>query len=275
MGKTVGIIGGGVVGQAVKSFFPHARIYDKFVTFDSWDDVIAQDYIFICVPTPYNHGFDGSNVYEAVEKISFVPGKVVIIKSTVIPGTTENLQKKFPNIKILFNPEFLDNATAKEDFLYPDKQCVGYTIQSKDVVDEVMNILPQAKYSKVVEATAAEMVKYMVNSYYATKVIFANQIYDICEALKIDYNSVREAFEHDRRVAPGNFDVWHGGYRGFGGKCLSKDLASFVDLAKELGVSVPLLEEVKKINEELLNKNPKSQASNSNPPTGGPNLKFK
>lgn len=263
MAKTIGIVGGGVVGQAVKNYFPQAKIYDKFVTLDPWDDVVAQDYIFICVPTPYNSGFDGSNVYEAVERISLVLERVVIIKSTVIPGTTENLQKKFPNIKILFNPEFLDNATAKEDFLHPDKQVVGYTAKSKDVAEEVMDIFPKAKYSKIVEATIAEMVKYMVNSYYATKVIFANQIYDMCEALKIDYNRVREAFEHDRRVAPGNFDVWHGGYRGFGGKCLPKDLASLIDCAKELGVKMTLLEDVKKINEELLNKNPKSQASNS------------
>lgn len=256
MGKTIGIIGGGVVGQAVKNYFPQAKIYDKFVTFDSWDDAVRQDFIFICVPTPYNNGFDGSSVYEVVEKISRIPDKVVIIKSTVLPGTTENLQKKFPNIQILFNPEFLDNSTAKEDFMHPDKQVVGYTEKSKDIAGEVLKILPQAKYSKTVRATVAEMVKYTVNSYYATKVIFANQIYDICEALKIDYNEVREAFEYDRRVAPGNFDVWHGGFRGFGGKCLPKDLASLVDLAEELDVSVSLLKDVKEINDELIkNKN--------------------
>jgi UDP-glucose 6-dehydrogenase len=133
MPKSIGIVGGGVVGQAVKNYFPQAKIYDKYVNFDSWDDVVRQDLIFICVPTPYQDGFDGSSVFETVEKIAQYPDKVVVIKSTVVPGTTENLQKKYPNIKILFNPEFLDNTTAKEDFLYPDKQVVGYTEKSKEI----------------------------------------------------------------------------------------------------------------------------------------------
>src|SRR3989344_3523101 len=248
MEKSIGIVGGGVVGQAVKNYFPQAKIYDKFLTFDPWDEVSDQDIIFVCVPTPYSNGFDGSVVREVIEKISKHSGKTVVIKSTVVPGTTESLQKEFPEIKIVFNPEFLDNSTAKEDFLHPDKQVVGYTAKSKDVAEEILKMLPHAKYSRVVEATVAEMVKYMVNSYYATKVIFANQIYDICEALKISYDEVREAFEHDRRVAPGNFDVWHRGYSGFGGKCLPKDLASLVDRAKELEVEVPLLQDVKNIN---------------------------
>lgn len=254
MHKSVGIIGGGVVGQAVKNFFKNAKVYDKFLTMDPWDEAASQDFIFICVPTPYNEnsGFDASIVEEVLEKLSNMDGKVVIIKSTVVPGATDMFQEKFPGLRLFFNPEFLDNGTAKQDFLNPDKQIVGYTKKSKDAAEEILAMLPQAKFSKIMPAKAAEMAKYMVNSYYATKVIFANQIYDICQALGIDYNTVREAFEHDRRVAPGNFDVWHGGYRGFGGKCLPKDLASLVDRAKELGVDVPLLEDVKKINDNLL-----------------------
>ncbi|KKQ56422.1 MAG: UDP-glucose/GDP-mannose dehydrogenase dimerization [Parcubacteria group bacterium GW2011_GWA2_38_13] len=254
MHKSVGIIGGGVVGKAVKNFFKNAKVYDKFLTMDPWDEVASQEYIFICVPTPYNEnsGFDASIVDEVLEKLSNMDGKVVIIKSTVVPGTTDMFQEKYPKLRLLFNPEFLDNSTAPQDFLNPDKQIVGYTKLSKDVAEKILAILPQAKYSKIMLAKAAEMTKYMVNSYYATKVIFANQIYDICQSLGIDYNIVREAFEHDRRVAPGNFDVWHGGFRGFGGKCLPKDLASLVDLAQDLGVEVPLLEDVQKINEELL-----------------------
>lgn len=250
--KSIGIIGGGVVGNAVKAFFKNVKIYDKFQPVDSWKEVIKQDIIFICVPTPYNNGIDLSAINETFEKLAVLDGKVVVIKSTVIVGTTDKLQQQYPNLKILFNPEFLDNKTAVADFAKPDKQIVGFTDKSQDVAEEILAILPDAPYKKVMPVAAAEMVKYMVNTYYTTKVIFGNVIYDVCQTCGVDYEVVRAAFESDRRVAPGNFDVWHGGFRGFSGKCLPKDLASFIELAEQKGVEVSLLKEVKKINEELL-----------------------
>lgn len=254
MEKSIGIIGGGVVGQAVKNFFIKAKVYDKYKKFDSWDEVSGCKYIFICVPTPFNNGFDASIINEVFDLLSGLKNTIVIIKSTVIPGTTERLQREYPDIPIIFNPEFIDNKTANEDFLRPDKQIVGYTEKSKNIADEVMAILPKGRFEKIMPATSAEVVKYMVNTYYATKVIFANQIYDVCEKLGVDFDTVREAFEHDRRVAPGNFNVWHGGFRGFDGKCLPKDLAAFVKLADELGVDLRLLRDVQEINNDLLKK---------------------
>lgn len=252
MAKNIGIIGGGVVGLAVKNFFQEAKVYDKFKNFDTLDSVKRQEVIFICVPTPFRDGFDASIVEEAFYSLRDLQGTIVVIKSTVVPGTTERMQKAYPRLKVLFNPEFLDNDTSKEDFLRPDKQILGYTSESKGVAKEILSILPRAKYEALMSATAAEVMKYMVNTYYATKVIFANQFYDMCQKLGVEYDAVREAFEHDRRVAPGNFDVWHGGFRGFDGKCLPKDLASFLGLSKKLGVKLQLLEEVEKINNELL-----------------------
>ena len=249
---SIGIIGGGVVGKAVQAFFKNAKIYDKFNPIDPWEEVVKQDIIFVCVPTPYNDGIDLSAVNETFEKLAAFDNKVVVIKSTVIVGTTDKLQQQYPNLKILFNPEFLDNNTAVADFAKPDKQIVGFTAKSQSIAEEILNIMPDTPYKKIMPASAAEMIKYMVNTYYATKVIFGNQIYDICQACGVDYSQVRAGFEHDRRVAPGNFDVWHGGFRGFSGKCLPKDLASFIELAEQKGVAVSLLKEVKKINEELL-----------------------
>ncbi len=257
MQKSIGIIGGGVVGLAVKNFYPNAKVYDKFKDFDSLEDVMQKDYIFVCVPTPFNNGFDPSIIDEVYKKLSGLKDKAVIIKSTAIPGTSERLQKEYPHLRVLFNPEFLDSSKANKDFCNPDKQIVGYTAKSKDIAKDVMSILPRAPYESMMPATAAEVLKYMVNTYYATKVIFANQIYDICEKLGVDYDIVREGFEHDRRVAPGNFDVWHGGSRGFDGKCLPKDLASFIRYGEDIGVDLALLQEVQKINQQLLkNKNP-------------------
>ncbi len=255
MEKTIGIIGGGVVGLAIKAFYPKAKIFDKFIKLDSWEQTVNQDIIFICVPTPFNFNnnrYDLSAVEETLSKMSNFRNKIVVIKSTVIPGTTERLQRQYPYLKIIHNPEFLDSAKAKEDFARPDKQLVGYTEKSKDVSPMVLEILPKAPYSKILPATAAEIVKYAVNTYYATKVIFGNLIYDICQALEVDYDEVRKAFESDRRIAPGNFDVWHGGYRGFAGKCLPKDLASFIIRCDELGVEAGLLKEVWRINKDLI-----------------------
>lgn len=252
MQKSIGIIGGGVVGLAVKNFYPNAKVYDKFKEFDALEDVMEQDYIFVCVPTPFNNGFDPSIIDEVFKELSGLKDKVVIIKSTAIPGTSERLQEEYPDLNIFFNPEFLDSSNANKDFCNPDKQILGYTPKSKNIAKDIMSILPRAPYENIIPATAAEVLKYMVNTYYATKVIFANQIYDMCEKLGVDYEDVREGFEHDRRVAPGNFDVWHGGFRGFDGKCLPKDLASFVRQGEDMGVDLPLLQEVQKINQHLL-----------------------
>ena len=257
MQKSIGIIGGGVVGLAVKNFYPNSKVYDKYKDFDSLEDVKAQDYIFVCVPTPFNNGFDPSIIDEVFRELSGLKDKVVIIKSTAIPGTSERLQKEYSDLRVFFNPEFLDSSKANKDFSRPDKQILGYTLKSKDMAKEIMSILPRAPYENIMPATAAEVLKYMVNTYYATKVIFANQIYDMCERLGVDYDTVREGFEHDRRVAPGNFDVWYGGFRGFEGKCLPKDLASFIKYGEDMGVDLALLQEVQKINQKLLkNKKP-------------------
>lgn len=252
MEKSIGIIGSGVVGQAVKNFFSGAKIYDKFKPFDTLEEIKQKQYIFVCVPTPFNNGFDSSVIEEVFGYLHGLDGNRVIIKSTVIPGTTERLQKMYPRLFIVSNPEFIDNRTANDDFQNPDKQLVGYTEKSKSVAEEILAMLPRARYERIMPATEAEMVKYMVNAYYATKVIFANQIYDICQKLGIRYDAVREAFEHDRRVAPGNFDVWHGGFRGFDGKCLPKDLASLLRFSEDLGLDLGLLQQVFRINEKLL-----------------------
>lgn len=101
------------------------------------------------------------------------------------------------------------------------------------------------------KAKDAEMVKYMVNSYYALKVIYANQIYDICQAAGIDYEAVKEAFVADKRIIDSHLKIIHKGYRGFGGKCLRKDVYSLNDYAKEMGASPKLLDTIKEINSTL------------------------
>ena len=248
---SIGIIGGGVVGKAVASFFGEVKIYDKYNEIHSIDDVLKKDIIFICVPTPYENGFDISALEDVFSHFKDQSQeRIVVIKSTSIPGTTDYFQKKYSHLKILFNPEFLTEKTSNKDFIKPDKQLVGYTEKSKDIAGEVLSILPFAPYKKSIPAKVAELVKYATNSFYATKVIFGNLLYDISESLGVDYEQVHQAFASDQRICDSHFDAIHGGYRGYGGKCLPKDIRALRDFGESKNVDVSLLKILEEINKK-------------------------
>jgi len=251
----IGIMGFGMVGGSLGRYFNQQSIpyvaYDPAKNMQTLEDINRQDLVFICVPTPYveGQGFDPSFVRQAITSLS--PGKIVVIKSTVVPGTTEKLQKEFPQHKFFFNPEFLTESTADQDMCYPDRQVLGYTSESFSVAGDIMLLLPLAPFEKLMPATAAEMVKYFNNSWFATKVVFANQIYDICNKLGIDYNTVKDSAAADKRVGRSHLDVEHKGYRGYGGKCLPKDTRSLIQLGDEVGAKMELLKVVEEINNRL------------------------
>ena len=248
---TIGIIGGGVLGQAVASFFDKAKIYDKFKKFDVLDEVLGQDVIFVCVPTPYKNGFDRSYLDDVFLNFKNLNDtKIIVIKSTVIPGTTDYFQGKYKQHKVLFNPEFLTEKTAKEDFNNPDKQIVGFTSASKNVAEDILSILPKAPYQKTMPSKTSELLKYSINSFYANKVIFGNLLYDLCQSMDVDYNDLKEAFVSDKRIADSHFNVMHGGYRGYGGKCLPKDVKALIDFGNKQNVSATLLEAMDSLNNE-------------------------
>jgi UDPglucose 6-dehydrogenase len=252
---TIGIFGGGVVGKAVASFFDGAQIYDKFNAVDPIESVLGCDLIFVCVPTPFKDGeFDRSILEEVFAEIAKdKKERIVVIKSTSIPGTTDYFQDKYSHLKVLFNPEFLTEKTNEQDFLKPDKQIIGFTEKSRDISESVLNILPNAPYKKSLPSKSAELVKYAVNTFYATKVTFGNMLYDFTKSLGIDYTEVKEAFVSDQRITDSHFDVLHGGYRGYGGKCLPKDLLALALVGNKNKVDVSLLETVDKLNTKYIN----------------------
>lgn len=255
-GKKIGVIGGGYVGGTIAKFYRDSgadvKVYDKFRPVDDLEEALKQDYLFIAVPTNYDgKSIDLSAMEDAMQNAGRSQAKAVIIKSTVVPGTTDKFQKQYPKLKILFNPEFLTEATAFQDFNYPDRQIVGYTSQSYDMALEVMELLPLAPFTRIVPAAAAEMVKYYGNTWFSVKVAFANQMYDLCENLGIDYGLVADCVGADRRIGRSHLDVWHGGYRGYGGKCLPKDTRALISFAESLGVDMKLLKTVEEINKKL------------------------
>lgn len=256
MQQKIGIVGGGFVGSALKRYFEKqgydVKVYDKFKKSDPLGTVIGQDFIFIAVPTPYNGKIDLSAMDEAMKNVSEAkPGTAVVIKSTVIPGTTQRYQKLYPHLKMLFNPEFLTELSAENDFEKPDRQIVGHTLESRSVAERVMGILPPAQFSRIIDSSEAELIKYFGNNWLAVRVAYANHMYDICEKLGLDYDVVKECASADPRIGSSHLDIWRGGYRGYGGKCLPKDIRAMIAFADDLGLDLKLLKATEEINNGL------------------------
>lgn len=216
-------------------------------------EVNKADVIFICVPTPFieeeGKGFDDSAVWEVLPQIE--RSKTIVIKSTVLPGSTKNFQKKFPQHKFLMNPEFLLANNAVNDFLNPDRQIVGCTEESRSEASKIMDILPPAPFQKITTVSEAEMIKYTGNVFLSVRVIFANQIYDICQKAGIDYEAVKNCVGADSRIGYSHFDIFHDKYRGYGGACLPKDTKALIQFAKKVGIEPKLFEMVEEINKNL------------------------
>ena len=246
------IAGVGMVGGALARYLDDPILYDPYKKLGSRDELNSADMVFVAVPTPYDEkrgGFDLSIVEETLANLE--GEKIVVIKSTVIPGTTEMLQEKYPNHKILFNPEFLTEITADQDMKFPDRQIVGYTDQSYTVAGDLMQILPQAPLERIMTSTEAEMVKYYGNTWFSVKVIFAEQMFDLCQALGVNYNRIKEGAAADKRIGRSHLAAGHGGYRGYGGKCLPKDTRALIQMAKKLGITMDLLETAEEVNGKL------------------------
>lgn len=253
---TIGIIGVGTVGKALASYFQGKGttplLYDPPKQIGSLEELDRADVVFICVPTPSTKEgvVDLSFVEEACRNIG--GQKVVVLKSTVLPGTTARLQEAYPHHQFLFNPEFLQESRPLEDMLHPSRQIVGYTEKSRGMAQQVLEMLPSAPLARVIRAEEAEMVKYFGNTYLALKVIFANQFADLCERLGIDYEMVRECAGADPRIGQGHLNVRHSGYRGYGGKCFPKDMRAFIRFAREKGLELRLHEAAESLNAELM-----------------------
>lgn len=246
-----------MVGGALQRYFLDQKFdvvgYDPGKGMNDKDELNKTEIIFICVPTPFNTEKNNFDTVYLDEAFSVLTGnKIVVIKSTVLPGATADYQKRFPQHKILFSPEFLTEATADKDVREPNRQIVGYTEQSKDVAEEVLKILPRAPFEKIITAEEAEMVKYYNNCFYALKVAYVNQIYDLCQKLGIDYNIVKDCAKPEPMMGTNHFEIFHKGYRGYGGKCLPKDVRALLRLAKDRGVDLSLLRQAEDYNNTLI-----------------------
>lgn len=220
------------------------------------------DIVFIAVPTPTTPiGFDDSIVRAVVKLVG--SDKIAVIKSTIIPGTTESIQKENPGIFIFHSPEFLTESTAAHDVANPDRNIIGTPVNSKDFQSKaelVMSVLPKASCEKILPAREAELFKYLRNCFFFSKVVYMNMLYDLAEKLGCRWEELRDIMALDPWIGPMHIDPVHKSGRGAGGHCLIKDYAALVEMYKKLlpdddkGLAV-LEASVKKNQELLLNSN--------------------
>tara|TARA_R110001606_G_scaffold257834_1_gene405674 strand:+ start:1109 stop:1930 length:822 start_codon:yes stop_codon:yes gene_type:complete len=253
----IGIIGQGFVGNAIYQKFNN---YYEVKTYDiidgkgnaSKEATMRQDIVFICLPTPMNNSgrCDTSLVERAVKDVfTQFHCKTVVIKSTVTPGTTSKINSLYPDMDVIFNPEFLTEANAVEDFNTQNRIILGGPRRSTTLLKTIYRkIFPEIDIIKT-GSTHAEMVKYITNTFLATKVAFANEMYQICEGLKLDYDKVIEYSTFDKRLGKSHWAVpGPDGDFGYGGHCFPKDLQAILNLAEDLDTTSNVLQATRETN---------------------------
>lgn len=257
----IGIVGLGMVGMPLFKYFSESgwKRGENLFCFDSakkeyTDSLKDARIVFVCVPTPV--GKDGScdiGTVESVIKKYNSKNKVFVIKSTIEPGTAQRLEKKY-KVPILFNPEFLTEANAWNDFINPDRQIVAHATNSKKYAKDIIKILPKSDFDIFdIHSTEAELSKYASNVFGALKVVYSNIIADFAKALGADYDNVRKVFASDKRIGGSWTNVYYQNYRGYGGYCFPKDTDALIALGEKLDVKgVRVLKAMKEYNEELL-----------------------
>ncbi|MBI1957547.1 MAG: hypothetical protein HYS44_03810 [Candidatus Niyogibacteria bacterium] len=267
MKPVIGIVGLGMVGEPLRRYF-EGRGFKRgrdLLCFDSdpkksyADGVDRSDILFVCVPTPQRpDGSCDTSIIESIVRQYASPKRIIVVKSTVEPSTCERLSKKY-RCPIVFNPEFLREASAWEDMQKPDRQIAAHTAGAETHAHRVLSLLPAAPLispvklqlpNEAITASEAELGKYAANVFGAFKVVFGNIVADLCHAVEfslkkekmpvaVSYEQVRRVFASDRRIGDAWLDVSRGNYRGYGGYCFPKDVNALIAFAKRLRRALP------------------------------------
>jgi len=260
----LGVVGLGFVGGAVfevmKTAYP-VETYDlhKECSCKNLEELVQKtQIIFVCLPTPMrgNGSCDLSILQESIFKINSFCMKdsrrIVVIKSTIPPGTTESLNQQCKNIQVIFNPEFLREATFLDDFKNQTRIIIGGPRPGSTVVQNIYRkIFSNVPIIKTGSSTA-ELVKYFINCFLASKVSFMNEFYQICEKFDVDFDKVTEYALYDERIGGSHLQVpGPDGHFGFGGSCFPKDLNALIFEAKQKGISTTFLDAVWQKNLEM------------------------
>ena len=266
MNYNIGVIGKGFVGTAiVKGFaqFADVKTYDidPKKSSHSFEEVINCNFVFLCLPTPMlDANGDKANLAileDCVDKISRAKDgnklSIYILKSTVPVGTTEDLSRKYKNMEFVHSPEFLTARSALIDFICPARNIVGYV--NVEVGKKVQKLL-QDRFPGTpcffMKSKESEMVKYIANCFFATKVIFFNEAKLLVEKEELDWDKILEGVMSDGRIGTSHYQVpGHDGDRGFGGTCFPKDINALIYMMEQNGIDPLVLKAVWEQNKKV------------------------
>lgn len=283
--RKVSVIGNGYVGQQMALMLSAAHdvtAYDvnRDQSFHDWsynvthdrEDVQGADLAVVCVPTPM--ASDGSCDTSVVEDVcSWIESPLVCIKSTVPPGFTERMNhgteprlyqrdQRISNERFHFSPEYAGEPVNHVPPQYPDPRdssrhdfCIVGGPRASEVLDFFAAVMATSARYVATDSTTAELCKYMENAYFATKVMFCTEFYNIARAMGVDYKELRHLWTLDSRVEPDHTMVFPD-RMGFGGKCLPKDLSGIISAAESAGYVPPLLDAVRRMNWDVRGEGP-------------------
>lgn len=249
------VVGGlGVVGTATRKLFGIDKYYDLRGKNCTIEDVSKSKYIFLTLPTkPTADGYNTEDIFNVINQINTYPNKdrYYILRSTVIPGTTDSLMYRLGIGNVIYNPEFLTMSTIDDDTFNPDIVVLGchnplWAKQIQSLYEKSVKNKP--KYF-ITRPREAEMIKVSTNLFYSTKVIFANQLYDVCKKYQINYDEVQSALYERKWIGKNHLKAVFNGKRGLHGMCLRKDLEAF-----NRKFDMPLFWLVEEINDSLIGK---------------------
>ena len=237
----IGFIGQGYIGKNYADDFEHRGYktvrYSLEENFNGNKAEIAKcDIVFIAVPTPTTpQGFDDSIVREAFSLVGV--GKVAVVKSTIVPGTTKTFQAQYPDRIIFYSPEFLSEATAAHDARHPFSNILGMAADDdahRIAAEKVHALLPHAPYVLTCGSTEAELIKYAHNGSGYMEIIFFNLMYELAQKSGVAWAPIEEALQADPYIASRYAKPIHKTGRGAGGHCFIKDFAALRGLYEHM-----------------------------------------
>jgi len=233
----IGIIGQGFVGNAVYQKFKNHFSVDTFdidpsKSKTSYEKVIQNKIIFVCLPTPMNtDGSCNTSIVEGeIDKLDKLGDYTIVVKSTIIPGTTKAWNKKY-NSDIVFNPEFLTEKNAVKDFENQKHIVLGGPGKATDKIKNIFEVVFKKAKISCIDETEAELLKYYLNTFLAVKVSFANEMYQLSKKLEVNYDNLLSMVLEDERIGKTHLNVpGHDGDYGYGGHCFPKDTRALIKL---------------------------------------------
>lgn len=243
----IGVVGVGVVGSAVLQAFSSQNetvgfdIAGQYADPRNFNEIASScDICFVCAPSPTVQMRQRADaIWQICNGLSALNFKgVVVLKSTLLPGTTAELQKTFGNLRIVHNPEFLTARNAYEDFITQKVVLLsGAEIDRDLVILAYRELFPGVLFFETESTAITELAKYMRNNYLAVKLAFANEFYALCASIGIDYNEVKRAMLSQGGVEIEHWSVpGHDGKLGFSGACLPKDIRAMISFMSEKGI---------------------------------------